>query len=344
MHISWHRLEFESKQNFYEVCSIGGLVRSVNKNDGSILILKNIKRGRYQRVDINGTRHSVHILVANTCHEKPYDYDDTWTVDHIDPEQTDNNDASNLRWASLEMQKYNRRKMSRTDLSSCPCIATKNDISLEFSSFEKAAECLPGVFASNISKCLLGELRTTGGYRWSLPEEIPDLAEEKWVSMFRGKKIEMLISNRGRTGYKFKNGYFKKISSFDKMTERDILENDGYPRIRINGTSHYLHRLIYETFKGKIPEGMLVHHKDHIKFNADIDNLELVSSSDNTIFAYDAGRYDGTRNERVPLLINGIEYATALEAAKKMNTTVGTIHGRVKSNNFSQYIRKITVR
>ena len=42
-----------------------------------------------------------------------------------------------------------------------------------------------------------------------------------------------------------------------------------------------LHRLIYEVYNGKIPEGMLIDHIDNNKTNNNIDNLRLATDSEN---------------------------------------------------------------
>lgn len=60
---------------------------------------------------------------------------------------------------------------------------------------------------------------------------------------------------------------------------------DRYRRVLISdkGKRYYrfVHRLVYETFKGEIPEGLFINHIDSNKLNNHIDNLELVSSKEN---------------------------------------------------------------
>lgn len=55
--------------------------------------------------------------------------------------------------------------------------------------------------------------------------------------------------------------------------------------------SLHLHRLVWITFYGPIPEGLQINHKDENKSNNSLANLELVTPSQNTNY--------GTRNKRV---------------------------------------------
>lgn len=44
-------------------------------------------------------------------------------------------------------------------------------------------------------------------------------------------------------------------------------------------TGKLLHREVFERHNGRIPDGYVVHHKDHNKLNNNIENLELVEKS-----------------------------------------------------------------
>lgn len=50
----------------------------------------------------------------------------------------------------------------------------------------------------------------------------------------------------------------------------------GYYYCKLDGRSLSLHRYLYEKYRGEIPEGYCIHHKDHNRENNDIDNLVCV--------------------------------------------------------------------
>ena len=54
---------------------------------------------------------------------------------------------------------------------------------------------------------------------------------------------------------------------------------------------HSVHRLVWKTFVGPIPEGMQINHKDENKTNNSLENLEIVTPKQNMNF--------GTRNIRI---------------------------------------------
>lgn len=66
-------------------------------------------------------------------------------------------------------------------------------------------------------------------------------------------------------------------------TGRKILGSDrnGYKRFGIDHHVYSIHRLVYETFIGPIPNGMKIDHIDGNRANNNAVNLRLVSQSDN---------------------------------------------------------------
>lgn len=65
--------------------------------------------------------------------------------------------------------------------------------------------------------------------------------------------------------------------------------NYGYVQFKLGGRKGrcvFIHRIIWETFMGKIPLGLEINHKDGIKSNNKLSNLEICTSSENQKHAY----------------------------------------------------------
>lgn len=45
--------------------------------------------------------------------------------------------------------------------------------------------------------------------------------------------------------------------------------------------NHYIHRLVYEAFNGKIPQGLVVNHLNEIKTDNRLENLEICTHKEN---------------------------------------------------------------
>ena len=86
--------------------------------------------------------------------------------------------------------------------------------------------------------------------------------------------------------------YNKKMSPYNNGI--------GYWQIKLRKDgqrkSYYLHRLVWETFMGKIPDGFEINHIDHDKSHNDLDNLELVTHSENLHKAFLQHGYFGSMN------------------------------------------------
>jgi len=57
---------------------------------------------------------------------------------------------------------------------------------------------------------------------------------------------------------------------------------DGYGVIGNNGGTRYVHRIIYQEFVGKIPEGMQVDHTCRVRLCVNHNHLEAVTAAENT--------------------------------------------------------------
>lgn len=85
----------------------------------------------------------------------------------------------------------------------------------------------------------------------------------------------------------------KLYNSKTKRWLKGQISKNGYHtyHISIDGEKKrlYAHRMVSETYLPKIPEKNEVNHKDGIKTNNSLENLEWVSSSENKIHAMELG-------------------------------------------------------
>ena len=86
---------------------------------------------------------------------------------------------------------------------------------------------------------------------------------------------------------------------FNKKTKRCSIgfkKSSGYRQIRLSQIGlpekhFYVHRFVYECFNGDIPDGMEINHIDSNRQNNCIDNLEIVTKSENMKHAFAARKY-----------------------------------------------------
>ena len=101
--------------------------------------------------------------------------------------------------------------------------------------------------------------------------------------------------------------------------------NKGYlqGRMRRDGeqTTQTIHKMVYETFIGEIPEGLEIDHIDNDKTNNKLSNLRLLTHSQNM------ERVDNNRKTKIAILYkNGIkvEYPSITEAVKNTGISKDT--------------------
>jgi hypothetical protein len=83
---------------------------------------------------------------------------------------------------------------------------------------------------------------------------------------------------------------------FNNKTKRKIgaIGSGRYPKITMSGgqneIKHFqIHKLVWMTYVGDIPDGLEVNHKDLNKSNPSLDNLELITHKENMRHAYENG-------------------------------------------------------
>lgn len=80
-------------------------------------------------------------------------------------------------------------------------------------------------------------------------------------------------------------------------------------KLRKNGNRYtvYIHRLMWQTFIGDIPDGYEINHIDHNKKNNKLENLELVTHSENLHKAFLQYGYFGSMNRPKNLTLSQAE-------------------------------------
>ena len=95
-------------------------------------------------------------------------------------------------------------------------------------------------------------------------------------------------------GYKY-DYFVDSLGNVYKDANKMALSDNGsgYKFVRLRTetkrVNRYVHRLVWESFYGKIPKGYEINHIDHDKNNNSLDNLELVTHQENIDKAVDFG-------------------------------------------------------
>jgi hypothetical protein len=290
---------------------------------------------------------------------KPFWFDETWTVDHLDNDPT-NNHWYNLRWKCPKGQAKNRRHAEQLKIYSYPVIGTAlQDIILINGEIIMKGECdhydnaniagkMIGGGNSGISQCICNPFRNKSykGCMWKTPLSNPDIMGEFFLSIGSGLQSERFVSTFGRIKYVFHHNYTQVFTAQEKMTSRQQREQDTYPDINISGKSIKFHRKVVELFVGVIPketffkgqlEQIIIDHIDNNKTNARLGNLQILTRSENnlkmiiqsyipSVASFINKKYEKSHNSRTDAIRyvqqNGYQNATVeeLDAALKLTT------------------------
>lgn len=127
-----------------------------------------------------------------------------------------------------------------------------------------------------------------------------------------------------------------------RIVEEKIIKgtvNKGYSRICLTRDgkekNHFVHRLVVENFVRKLKDYETIDHIDCNKLNNNINNLEIVSTQENTIRAFKNGLRKGSKVAIQPVYLiddNGKilkEYSSMYKAAKDLNIPSSSHIGRM---------------
>jgi len=116
----------------------------------------------------------------------------------------------------------------------------------------------------------------------------------------KGYEGRYSISDRGRVmSHKYNGGNTERIMIPTTLP-------DGYPKLFLVGDDGIrsrvkIHKLVAEAFIGKKPDGLEINHIDGIKYNNDSENLEYVTSKENSQHAYRTGAWKPAVGEKCVL-------------------------------------------
>lgn len=95
---------------------------------------------------------------------------------------------------------------------------------------------------------------------------------------------EPIESYMKRRPYCVKCGHKRRIETLGghgpTWNGGEFTTKQGYIKVLVNGNYMPKHRYVYEQANGPIPDGYVIHHKDHNKQNNSLENLECLSKHD----------------------------------------------------------------
>lgn len=162
----------------------------------------------------------------------------------------------------------------------------------------------------------------------------PDLPNEQWKPVV-GYASYYAVSNLGRV---------KRVKANNGGRAGALLKcgkgSHGYPVASVCGDRFTVHSLMMAAFVGPCPKGYNINHKDGVKSNNVLDNLEYVTPKENTRHARrlglmksgDAHHYTKITTEDAVqvrnLISQGISQAKIARMYKVHQATISNIHTR----------------
>lgn len=186
----------------------------------------------------------------------------------------------------------------------------------KFSSLGEATE-KTGI--KNISRCCAGHRKTVGGYIWKYGKEISYEKIYKHLFNEGGKCIDeysgYIVFNDGRVFSMRRDTYLKPVTNHRGYQRLGLYLDNGKRKII------YLHILVAKAFLPPIEGKTKVNHKDRIKSNNHVDNLEWVTTGENNQHAHVTGTKPYTRAvEQYSKDGKYIQtFSSVKEAAKQLN-------------------------
>lgn len=251
----------------YNTVTNRNMMITANSNGYPSVTIKNTKGVRKER--------PIHILLATMFIPNP---DGLPIVDHINRNILDFR-IRNLRWASLSTNRNNR---SSHQTRGCAVLQyTLDDVfvarHLSYSAAARSVLSPPWSIRYTCKK----KQPIHKGYKWIIDTPTLLLTGETWKPIKRFAKNSYYVSDLGR------------VKKENRILHAQ-LSASGYFRVTLNcedGKCHRfsVHKLVMEAFIGPAATGMQVNHKNKIRSDNSLSNLEYVTRSENILHAHANG-------------------------------------------------------
>ena len=268
--LRWQALQIAS----WEVSSLGRV-----KNSRGVVSWGYLKATGYRTVNVplDHMRRAfyVHRIVAFNYHGEPPS--PSHVVNHIDGNRQ-NNSKENLEYVTQSenlCMAFARRAQIGGHQSRGRQVRVRECGKVVWQSFvsiTQAAKAL-SISATSISKCCHGKLAACKGLEFEFVEGF-DLPGEVWANARCPRTHAALpgymVSTHGR------------LQGPRGVRTRGSLDSEGYRVFRQDGRNHLLHRVVVCSFRDHLPVPWeATNHKDGNKDNNHLENLEVVSHSEN---------------------------------------------------------------
>jgi len=191
-------------------------------------------------------------------------------IDHINNIRDDNR-ISNLRWVTYTENNTNKIFKYQKGKSIIQYDLDGNFIKI----WDKISDVVKelGITNQNISANLKTKQKSAGGFIWKY--NIINFDGEIWKKFPIDNSDEIYVSSLGRI----------KRRNDDSTISYGSLKKNGYCEIIVDDKHFFIHRMVAITFIENPDNKLYVNHKDSIKNNNKVENLEWISHVENVNYS-----------------------------------------------------------